>query len=95
MLTFTTLGRCKMGDVFFSRNRIWHFMQIVSTGDNLHEMSNSVFWENLEKKNQYVVCCKFYPSFKFLNIQIINNHTCDAILYISRDSAISCLKLVN
>ena len=28
---------------------IWHFMQIVSTGDNLHEMSNPVFREN--KKN--------------------------------------------
>ena len=26
-----------------------HFMQIVSKADNLHEMSNPVFWEN--KKN--------------------------------------------
>ena len=26
---------------------IWHFMQIVSIGDNLHEMSNSVIWENM------------------------------------------------
>ena len=24
-------------------------MQIVSNGDNLHEMSNPVFWENKEK----------------------------------------------
>ena len=24
-------------------------MQVVSIGDNLHEMSNSVFWEKLEK----------------------------------------------
>ena len=24
-------------------------MQIVSDGDNLHEMSKSVFWEKLEK----------------------------------------------
>ena len=24
-------------------------MQIVSIGDNLHEMSNLVFWEKLEK----------------------------------------------
>ena len=24
-------------------------MQIVSIGDNLHEMSHPVFWENLEK----------------------------------------------
>ena len=32
-----------------TENRIWHFMQIVSTGDNLHEMSNPVFWEQEEK----------------------------------------------
>ena len=35
-------------------------MQIVSIGDNLHEMSNPVFWEN--KKN--ILKCrllKFYP----------------------------------
>ena len=33
---------------FFPKNRIWHFMQIVSTGDNLHKMSNAVLWENKE-----------------------------------------------
>ena len=27
---------------------IWHFMQIVSIGDDLHEMSKTCFWENLE-----------------------------------------------
>ena len=26
-------------------------MQIVSSGDNLHEMSNSVFWKKKNKKN--------------------------------------------
>ena len=31
--------------LFFPENKIWHFMQIVSLGDNLHEMSNPVFWE--------------------------------------------------
>ena len=31
--------------LFFRENRIWHFMQIVSSGDNLHEMSNHVFSE--------------------------------------------------
>ena len=31
---------------FFPENRIRHFMQIVSNGDNLHEKSNPVFWEN-------------------------------------------------
>ena len=28
---------------------VWHFMQIVSYGDNLHEMSNNVLLEKLEK----------------------------------------------
>ena len=35
--------------LFFPENRIWHFMQIVSIGDNLHEMSNPDFKENWEK----------------------------------------------
>ena len=30
----------------FSENRVWHFVQIVSQGDNdLQEMSNPMFWE--------------------------------------------------
>ena len=38
--------------VFFSpENRFWLFMQIVS-GDNLHEMSNSVFWKKKKKKKK-------------------------------------------
>ena len=54
-LTFTTLWAFSADDklmiffLFFPENRIWHFMQIVSLGDNLHEMSNSVFWEKYEK----------------------------------------------
>ena len=30
-------------------------MQIVSNGDNLHEMSNPVSWEKLEKYPQFIV----------------------------------------
>ena len=41
--------------LFFPDKRILHFMQIVSNGDNLHEMSNPVFWEN-KKNSSYVVC---------------------------------------
>ena len=50
-LTFTTLWAFSADDklmiffLFFPENWIWHFMQIVSFGDNLHEMSNPVFWE--------------------------------------------------
>ena len=39
-------GRWQIGAIyfwFFSQNSIWHFMQIVSSGDNLHEMSNQIF----------------------------------------------------
>ena len=35
--------------LFFLENRIWHFLQIVSIGDNLHEMLKPIFWEKLEK----------------------------------------------
>ena len=35
--------------LFFSENRIWHFIQIVTLGDNLHNMSNPILWEKLEK----------------------------------------------
>ena len=37
--------------LFFPENRIWNFMQIVSNRDNLHKMSNPVFWEKQEKKS--------------------------------------------
>ena len=36
--------------LFFLENRIWHLMQIVSYGDNLHEMSKPVFWVKNKKK---------------------------------------------
>ena len=29
-------------------------MQIVSSGDNLHEMSNPVFWKKLEKNKKKI-----------------------------------------
>ena len=31
--------------LFFQENKFWHFVQIVSNGDNLHKMSKPVFWE--------------------------------------------------
>ena len=50
-LIFTTLWAYSTDDrlmtffILFSGNRFWHFMQILSIGDNVHEMSNPVFWE--------------------------------------------------
>ena len=34
--------------LIFLENRIRHFMQIVSSGDDLHEMSNCVHWKKEE-----------------------------------------------
>ena len=42
--------------LFFQENRIRHFMQIVSIGDNLHEMSKPVFWGKKEEIFQNVIC---------------------------------------
>ena len=35
--------------IAFPENRFWHYMQIVSTGDNLHVMSKPVSGKNKEK----------------------------------------------
>ena len=56
-------------EIFFPGNGIYIFMQIVSigdnlqemsnpvsNGDNLHEMSNPVSWEKEEKYHQFFVC---------------------------------------
>ena len=58
-LAFTTLWANSADDkliiilLFSPQNRLWHFMQIISLGDNLHEMSKSIFWK--KKKIQNVV----------------------------------------
>ena len=41
--------------LIFPENMSWHFMQIVSIGDNLHEISNPVFLEKLEKYYQFFI----------------------------------------
>ena len=47
-LTLSTLGKIfskhiEICFLSFQENRIWHFLQIVSIGDNLQEISNPVF----------------------------------------------------
>ena len=52
LFTITTLWANSADDIlmiFSPENRIWHFMQIISLGDNLHVMSKPVFWEKQEK----------------------------------------------
>ena len=53
--------------LFFQENRLWYFMQIVSNGDNLHEMSKPFFWK---KRRKYISnCCllKFLQSMLRVN----------------------------
>ena len=65
LLTVTTLwansvdAKVMIFFLFFPENRIRHFMQIVSTGDNLHEMSKPVFWEKWEKYFNMLSAKKF------------------------------------
>ena len=42
----------------FPENRLWYFMQIVSWENNLHEMSNPIFYENIFKN---AIRWNFYP----------------------------------
>ena len=44
--------------LFFPESIFWHFMQIVSSGDNLHEMSKSIFWDKKFKipSAEYFTC---------------------------------------
>ena len=50
-IVYTTITLSTLGKIFSRRHlnifsyMIWHFMQIVSIEDNLHEMSNPVFWK--------------------------------------------------
>ena len=67
--TFTTLWANTADNtlmiffLFFQENRFWHFMQIVSNRDNLHEC-HPVFWIIF----QYVVCWNLYPERSELTI---------------------------
>ena len=48
-------GHFEIFFLIFPENTLWHFMQIVSLGDNLHEMSKPIFWAN-KKYHQFVIC---------------------------------------
>ena len=56
--TFTTLMENSAEDKFI----IFSYFHISSYGDNLHEMTKTIFWEKLEQLFQNVVCCTFFPS---------------------------------
>ena len=57
--------------LFFPENRIWQFMQIVSTGDNLHETSKLVFCEKNQKNIS--VCCPLKILPRVLRVKIKKN----------------------
>ena len=46
-------------------------MQVVSNGDNLHEMSNPVYSEQIRKILQNV-CWNFYPECQALVFNFVN-----------------------
>ena len=70
-LTFITFWTNSTDDTLmiffldFPENRICHFMQIVSSGDNLHEMSKP-FSEKSKKKYFIMLSSKFYQECKAL-----------------------------
>ena len=45
--------------LFFHENRLWHFMHIVSKGDNLLEMPNLICWSMQEIYHQFVLLLLF------------------------------------
>ena len=49
--------------LFFQENRFWHFMQIVSIGDNLHGMSKPVFWKKKRKEKEKYFCVSSAENF--------------------------------
>ena len=42
-LTWANSAEDKQTDDIFPLKRLWHFMQIISSGDNLHEMLKPIF----------------------------------------------------
>ena len=72
-LTFTTVCAYSADDklvifspIFFPENRFSQIMQIVSLGDNLHEMSKSTFFSN-KKYISYCRLLKMLPSILSVN----------------------------
>ena len=49
----------------FFQNRIWHFMQIVSKGDNLHKVSDPKSRKSEKKPFLNVVCWNILPSMTY------------------------------
>ena len=86
--TITTLSfiRANSADeklmIFFpKKNRLWHFMWIVSNGDNLHELSNPVFWEkyfnmsSAENFTKSAKCLIFRHLLAILILKCLNGRT--------------------
>ena len=63
--------------LFFSENKAWHFMQTVSTGDSLHEISSLIFlvgrcwvvgwWRGWVGQGRKLICYIWiWPCFKII-----------------------------
>ena len=88
ILTFTTLRDNSPGDklmiffVFFQEHRIWYSVQIISTGNNLHERS-SCFLEKIKKKLSSAEI--FLPSVRSIKIIFIQHDLSLPVLSLIRE----------
>ena len=65
-LTFPLWASCATNKLiifflFFSANRLRHFMQITSKGDNLHEISKPIFSKKYKHNVSKYCLLKFLP----------------------------------
>ena len=75
--------------LFFPENKLWHFMQIVSWGDNLHEMSKAYFLGKKKKKKEKKiqnVCWSYFPSMLSImmhtskTVSLNHNRSCHLVI---------------
>ena len=70
--------------LIFSANRLWHFMQMVSSGDNLHECQIPFSWKISKCLLNFYPACYFYPptllhTYNLLKIKVPDTTTADDI----------------
>ena len=67
LFTLSMLGKKNWQTTFwkvfllFEEKEIWHFMQTVSSGDSLHEMSEPTLWENMKNILNLYICKQRRP----------------------------------
>ena len=62
----TNITKCLLCFLFFQENKICQFIQTVSHGENVLEISKPVFLEKIEKNISTCRLLNFYPAGKEL-----------------------------